>query len=269
MALADYAQYRAEIAAPYQAISHLQASVATSLTGGWYSHWRSGPSVGAIPTTPAVPARNASGSVAQINAAGVQRLARVIGKSQNATTVVLADRLSHQGGLDGTVAPGAQTTNLPTSALTRYATGAGVMAALEIYTAVGVTPTTVTISYTDQDGAAGNASQPVLFGGTDYREAQRFIPISLAAGDSGVRAVASVTLAATTGTAGAFGVTLFRPLHMLQFPVGFPEHSVYDAILQCGGYMAEILPDACLFFCAIGQSSSSGALVARLEFLEE
>ena len=36
--------------------------------------------------------------------------------------------------------------------------------------------------------------------------------MNLAAGDTGVRAVADVTLAATTGTAGEFGIVIARPI---------------------------------------------------------
>lgn len=268
MSLADYAAYRDRIAAPFQAIHVVNNSVATSLGGAWYSHWRSGPNVGLIPSTAAVPGRTNSGAIGQNNAAGAQRLARFIGKSQNPTTVVIADRLAHQGGLSGTVTT-PQTTNLPTAALTRYATGAGVWAALEIYTAIGVTATTVTASYTNQDGTAGRTTQPVVLGATDNREAQRLIPLSLQAGDSGVRAVASVTVLATTGTAGNFGVTLFRPIMAFHLPAGFAEQNVYDAVLQMGGFAAEIQPEACLWFCAIGQTSSSGTFAARMDFIEE
>jgi hypothetical protein len=121
------------------------------------------------------------------------------------------DRLSHQGGLSGIVTT-AQTTNLPTAALTRYTDGVGVMIGLTIYTVIGGTAATVTASYTNQAGVSGRTTAVQAIGGSGNSSAGRMIFLPLQAGDTGVRSVESVTLAATTGTAGNFGVTLFKIL---------------------------------------------------------
>lgn len=121
---------------------------------------------------------------------------------------VLIDRLSHQGGLSGTVTT-AQTTNLPTAALTRYTSGVGVYAALEVYTAVGATDALWTVSYTNQAGTAGRTASWLM---ADTPGGNSFHPIPLVGSDTGVRSVESVTLTPSTGTAGNFGVTLFKPL---------------------------------------------------------
>jgi len=145
----------------------------------------------------------------------------VIGARMNPTTggfmhgaYIFVDRLSHQGGLNAT-GTGAQTTNLPTAALPRYTDGRDVMLGLEIYTQIGSTATTVTVSYTNESGTSGRTTPAVVFGGTGTREVGRFMVFPLQAGDSGVRSVQSVTVAATTGTAGNFGVVLFKPLFMV------------------------------------------------------
>jgi hypothetical protein len=136
--------------------------------------------------------------------------------SRNATAGVtgvyyIIDRLSHQGGL-GAVTTSTQTTNLPTAALTRYTDGVGVMIGLTIYTAIGGTASTVTASYTNQAGVSGRTTAVQAIGGSGNSTAGRMIFLPLAAGDTGVRSVQSVTLAASTGTAGNFGVTLFKIL---------------------------------------------------------
>ena len=123
----------------------------------------------------------------------------------------IIDRLSHQGGLDGTLTT-AQTTNLPTAALTRYTDGVGVMIGLTIYTAIGGTATTVTVSYTNQAGVSGRTTAVQAIGGSGNSSTGRMIFLPLQAGDTGVRSVESVTLIATTGTAGNFGVALFKIL---------------------------------------------------------
>ena len=145
----------------------------------------------------------------------------VIGARMNPTAggfmhgaYIFVDRLSHQGGLNAT-GTGAQTTNLPTAALPRYTNGVDVMLGLEIYTQIGSTATTLTVSYTNESGTSGRTAPATVFGGTGAREAGRFFILPLQAGDSGIRSVQSVTVAATTGTAGNFGIVLFKPLFMV------------------------------------------------------
>jgi hypothetical protein len=53
----------------------------------------------------------------------------------------------------------------------------------------------------------------VTFGGTGYNEVGRMIMLPLqAAGDTGVQSIQSVTLAASTLTAGSFGATMAHPI---------------------------------------------------------
>jgi hypothetical protein len=185
----------------------------------------------------------------------------------NASMVILADRLSHQGGLSGTVTT-EQTTNLATAALTRYTDGVGVMAAIEIYTQIGTTGTTVTASYTNTTPTAGRTSVATVIGGTGFREASRMIILPLQQGDVGVRSVESVTVLATTGTAGAFGITLFKPL--VCFPLAVQgQQWLFDPLLNLGGNMPEIDGDACLQWIYVSSSSSTGIVMASLRFSED
>lgn len=128
-----------------------------------------------------------------------------------AVSYIMIDRLCHSGGLSGTDIA-AQTTNLPTAALPRFTSGEGVQIGLRIWTAIGTTASSVTVSYTNQSNVSGRTTPAVQIGGANFREAGRVLVLPLQAGDTGVRSVESVTLGATTGTAGDFGVMLFRPL---------------------------------------------------------
>ena len=122
---------------------------------------------------------------------------------------ILIDRLGHTGGLSGTVAT-AQTTNLPTAALpTRATGGAGVMAALQIYTTLGATNANVTCSYTNQSGTAARTGTAEF---VITPISTLVYPFTLEGADSGVRSVESVTLSVSTGTVGDFGVLLYKPL---------------------------------------------------------
>jgi hypothetical protein len=269
MALADFTDYKTKVASPHQSLAFDKNAFFGSGTN-WNSLWvstqwvhgRGGETITA-PTTAAAPDRTTTGAIGQRNpAAGDLRcwirtmMVRGLGLIDQ-MSFMIADRLSHQGGLDGTLTT-PQTTNLPTAALTRYTTGVGVFAALEIYTTVGSTGTTATVSYTDDAGNAGQTSQPINFGGTGFREAQRILPISLASGDLGVRAVASVTLAATTGTAGNFGVTLYRPILALSMKALADFANSGDPLREIGFHIPKVEDNACLFMiaCSAGQASS-------------
>ena len=178
--------------------------------------------------------------------------------------IILADMLNVSGGLSGIVTT-AQTTNLPTAALTRFTSGVGVMAGLCIWSSLGATATTVTISYTNQAGTPGQISTATQIGAVNIAgTAGRMIPIPLATGDTGVRSVESVTLAGTTGTAGNFGVCLFKPLAIMAMNDFQGAHAI-DAVSSGGfiGSLAEVHPDACLSVFGIGNVSQaiSGAIL--------
>lgn len=172
--------------------------------------------------------------------------------------IVLIDRLTHSGGLNATITT-AQTTNLPTAALPRYTNGEGVMVGLVCWGTIGSTATTVTVSYTNQDGTPGQTTPAATFGASGNNAPTRLIALPLANGDRGVRSVESVTVAGSTGTAGNFGVVLFRPLSAIFLPMVEP-YALSSQITGWVGGMPNI-NDACL--SAIGHftgSSSTGAI---------
>jgi len=160
---------------------------------------------------------------------------------------IFADRLSHQGGLSGLVT-GAQTTNLPTASLTRFTSGEGVMIGLTIYAIVGSVATTITVSYTNSAGVAGRTTQSVAFGATGNREASRILILPLQDGDTGARSVESVSIVASTGTAGNFGVILFKPLIAVAIDSTDSENNAIGFLngASAGG-IPTIPNDACIF----------------------
>jgi hypothetical protein len=199
---------------------------------------------------------------------GIQRVVQYEGGLSQAGTLVLADRLSHQGGLNGSVTD-EQTTNLPTAALTRYTDGVGVMAALEVYTDLGNTGSALaTVSYTNELGVAGRVSQQLFLGNNYYMRRQFFI-LPLADGDLGVRSVESVTLSASTGVAGNFGVTLFKPLLIMPFNAHRQQHQ-FDSVLSLGGIMPRVLNDASLFLLFNATLAPlDSRVVATMRIIEE
>jgi hypothetical protein len=179
-----------------------------------------------------------------------------------AGTLIVADLLNISGGLSGIVTT-EQTINLPTAPLTRYTNGQGVFAGLIIWTAIGGTIVNASINYTNQDGVSEKISSLYSFppsSSTSERNSGRTHLIPLAAGDTGVRAVKSVTLSASTGTAGNFGVILFKPLAMMSV-----SNQPVDSVSTGGfiGSLCKIFPVACLsgfLFPSTSTQTLSGSL---------
>jgi hypothetical protein len=268
MPIPNYATYLEKATAPYQRFQDTKNSL-TTVAGRASSFWTVAPFAGLAPTVPVVPTVSTAGSLGQQNSSGVQRIAQVAAGLANWGMIMLCDRLSHQAGLSGTVT-GAQTTNLPTAALTRYTSGNGVMAALEIYSAVGTTATTVTASYTNQNGTDLRTSVATAFGATGFNAASLMIMLPLQEGDTGVRSVESVTLAASTvSAAGNFGVTLFKPLLYLPVPSLGSQQLLFDSVQTLSTYMPVIENNACLFYIICAGTTASGVMQNAIRFIEE
>lgn len=264
MPITDLANYKSLLGTPPE-ILDITCGALTVIAGRSYDLWASSLPAGVAPTAAVVPTNATTGAMGQQNG-GTGELG-IIGarfNAVNAGSYMLCDRLAHSGGLSGTVAT-AQTTNLPTPSLTRYTSGEGVRVGITIYTQIGTTAATVTVTYTDQDGNGSQVSPTVAIGATGFREAGRMIMIPLAVGDTGVRSVESVTLNVTTGTAGNFGVTLFKPLYTI-------IASDISGVVQGGfitgntvGGIPEIVDNACLFpICISAGTSSAGCGALRI-----
>lgn len=226
MAIATYSDYYTALSKPE--IINFGKAFISRFSGG--HQWTAGglPAAATAPTT-AVACDNTTtgaynvGSPVGADAGTEWILARHSVNANNLLSLfVVCDRLSHQGGLSATTT-GVQTTNLPTAALTRYTSGEGVFICLDIYTAIGTTATTITAVYTNQAGTGSRTTKDVVFGGGGYNGLLSRIFLPLQDGDTGARSVESVTLAATTGTAGNFGVTLVKPLAVLMPAIGGTE----------------------------------------------
>lgn len=276
MAIADLDALKAHLNNPFQELRINKANMAMVAGGlGLWSTWQSVPFVGAIPTTAVVPTNATSGALfdsvrnLRTDAVGTLRIGavEVANSMARPSALLLIDRLSHQGGLDGTVTTAGVTTNLPTSALTRYTTGDGVRAAIEIYTQIGTSATTITCAYTDQGGNA-STSQPVVIGATNNREVGRFIPISLEAGGTGVRAITSSTLAGSTGTAGAFGYVLYKPLMLIPLMPGM--NTVYEPFFGGSPHIPAVDDNACLQLLHLNTAGVTGTtpMVGKVKILD-
>lgn len=238
------------------------ATVAGRITSLW--QYEGYPSGGAAPTTVAIPSNTTTGGMLQADPGGGRQkwLLGITASSSAAGSLLLYDRLLHIGSLSGTTTT-AQTVG---GTLTRNTGGVGNQIWVEIYTTIGTTSTTITASYTDQDGNSGQTTTATAIGNTGLREAQRIIPLPLASGDSGVQAVASVTLAGTTATAGNFGVSIVKPIAVI--PIGLlGAGSVRDFIAGLPS-IPEIETDACLSLAWLANGTAAPQVFGSLHFVE-
>jgi hypothetical protein len=262
MALADYAAYKAGLAAPNQQIGYTKAAIA-GVTGASLPFGRRRRSRAQRLAAMRCRPTPRSGSLGQNDGSASLWLAGFRSNKDRAATVILADRLVHTDGLSGTVTT-AQTTNLPTTALTRYTSGVGVLAALEIYGALGATATTFTCSYTNSGGTSGRTSPAYPIGSTTYNQVGRFLIMPMQAGDVGVKSVESVTVLASTLTAGNFGVTLFKPLYAHFDPFTFAQGPVVQDFVNTA-LLPQIQNGACLF--VIESLSATASAISHNEVL--
>lgn len=130
---------------------------------------------------------------------------------------------------------------------------------LEITAAVSATATTVTVTYTNQDGTTGRTTGATasLSGFT----VNRLVELPLQAGDTGVQKIESVVVGGTVATTGSVNVIVLRPLWTGRVPLvnGGDIHG-----LDKTG-MPEVFADSALYVTCIPDSTSSGVPDLNIE----
>ena len=247
-----------------------KASIASQGAGTFVSLWRATgqPGQGAIPGAAAacnnalIGAMNFTQQTLPATSYGAYMEAAT---GNAAMTVEIHDRLMHMGALSGILAT-AQTVgvdleaNLASNNLaerigdTNYS---DVQWWLEWYTATGSTAVTATVAVTYNDGTTGNltgvalaATRPASF----KQPLNSYIP----AASSGkyIRAVNTVTLSATTGTAGSFGVTATRSRMTIGCPIANFKFVADWAALG----LPKISNASCLYPVVLTSTTSSGTV---------
>jgi hypothetical protein len=240
------------------------------IAGRGCSLWRYDgmPAGGAVPTVGAIPDLSTTGALPFVAATGGRDL-HLIGASITPVTAgvyLLYDRLFHIGGLSGTsTADQTVQGSTPSPALTRNTGGAGNIAWYEIYTIIGTTTRTLTMTYTNQAGT-GSQTSTINIGATGFREVSRAQRIPLAAGDTGIQAIEKVALNGTTGAIGDFGITIAQPLAWI--PVGLAGTAGWrDYTTGLPGIPVPD-PDACLalmFIPAVATAPEVWGCIATIE----
>lgn len=246
-----------------------KASIGSQAAGTFVSLWRANgqPGQGAIPAAAAVCNNTLTGAIgftqqtAPATSYGVYLEAAT---SNSAMTVEIHDRLAHMGGLSGALAS-AQTVGIDLNSLSADnlierkgdSNYSDVQWWLEWYTATGATAVTPTVAVTYNDGTTGTLAVSTM---AANRPASHMIPLNglIPAAGSGkfIRGITSVTLSASTGTAGSFGVTATRPRMTIGCPIANFKFIADWAALG----LPEIYNGSCLFPIVLTSTTTSGTV---------
>lgn len=239
-----------------------KASLANAAAGQFFSLWTATgvPGAGSDPGAAAVPnaATNGSFNFTNQTAPATSYLAWLaVQHGNSAANLEIHDRLAHISGLSGTVttAQGALslvTTN-PGSERIGDPAYSDVHWWLEIYSPLGATGVNATVNVTYNDDTTGNLAAIAL--GATPRQG-RLYPLISASSGKFIKAVNSVTLSATTGTAGNFGITATRSRTSVSSPL-LNKTEVFDwAMLG----LPNIPNDSCLFMIMLCGTTSTGTV---------
>ncbi len=134
MSISTFSSYRSKAGIAYPAL-HQYKNSATVSSGYLHSSWLLSPNPGAAPSGSTACYSNLAGSFKQTNASTIQRIIQVATSLGSPGTLILADRLCHMGGFNGTNSVNLTSGNFifPTAVLPRYTSGLGVMGGVEIY----------------------------------------------------------------------------------------------------------------------------------------
>ena len=246
-----------------------KASIANAAAGQYHSLWRATgqPGQGAIPAAAANCNQSTTGCLtfSQQTAPAHSYLAYLEAASSNsAMTLEVHDRLMHMGGLNGTLTT-AQTVGMDLNGVTADnmverigdSNYSDVQWWLEWYTDTGATVVTATAAVTYSDGSTGNLTA-VSLAATRRASFMQSLNGLIPAAASGkfIRAVNTVTLSATTGAAGNFGVTATRLLGTLFMPVANAKYGADWASLP----ISTIPNSACPFIAVLSSTTATGTL---------
>ena len=242
-------------------------SIGNAVLGQTFSLWRATgqPAQAAIPAAAAVCTQALAGAFTWTNPVSPMRsyLARAtMMGSNNASEIQVHDRLIHMGGLSGIVTT-AQTVGTDAS-LTGERIGdanySDVQWWLEWYTDTGTTAVSATVAFTYSD----NTTSTVVVALAASQRAGRMMPIQSPVAGKFIKSIQSVTLSATTGTAGSFGVTAMRLV--TSFGLGVANTTYVADWAQIG--LPRIFDNSCLQLVCFAAGSTTGAFYGQIKLVQ-
>lgn len=258
MTLTYFEQISESYALDFSTSKNLNAGIST---GQWSSRWIQGsvPAAAVAPTglAAAVLSNASAGAIPFVNPVSPRKayLTEIVGSAFTTFhpgSIELHDRLVHCGGLLGNIVTTQTVSGFDlqtlggTSNLTARVGAADyseVLWWLEWYVDTGATASNATVNVTYNNGTTGNLSI-VAMGRIQSRMLQ--LNSLVPAVDSGkfIRGVNSVTLSASTGTAGNFGITATR--YLASTPYTLTSHTPVKSDWSQTS-IPEIISSSCLF----------------------
>lgn len=152
---------------------------------------------------------------------GNSYLARWVAMCSQSCAIFLCDRLWHNGGytITSTSAQNSTTPTWPARDNNGSTNGDGVILGVEVSATVGAATPSISVSYTNSAGTSGRAGTATILPPLTGQLVGSFTPISLQAGDIGVRSVQSLTLSASW-ISGTINLVAYRVISMLEVQAG-------------------------------------------------
>lgn len=238
----------------------LKASIANMAAGIQASLYRGTgiPTQPAIPTTAVVCDRTTVGALylPALTTGDTRYIDSFALNAAAAGTIYVLDRIIHSGGLNGTLTT-AQNVNTPALPARVNANGVGLDWWLEWYADTGATATTANVAVVCDD----NSTPTIAVTLAATRRAGMMLLIIPPTGRT-IKSVTSVTLLASTLTAGNFGVTATEALG---FAAIIPSANIAD---RAESLFRPIPSDACLMLQVDCSTTSTGQLQGHLTVIE-
>jgi hypothetical protein len=169
----------------------------------------------------------------------------------NGGLLILADRAVAVSGLNGTLATAQTVTHAVLPA--RFGNGENCELALEWYTTTGTTSVNVTVNYTDSDNVARVVTVTGI--GASVAASRMIVPLLIG---RGVKSVQSVQLSATTGTAGNFGITIFKRMASMPLLANLGQYKDFYALGNPS------LTSRCLYLMVRCSTTSTGLIEGQI-----
>lgn len=213
-----------------------KAATGTMVAGRPWSLWAlaGNPGAGAFDTT--LNGVTLSSTSAQVNgqinftdSASTTYLARLQGAATIAGTLMLCDRIWHNGGytITTTTAQNSTTPTWPSRDALGGTNGVGVLCGIEVSAACGAAAPAPTITYTNS-GGTGSRTAGLSFPTANSPAAGSFFPFGLQAGDVGIQSIQSLTLG-TSWVSGTINLVAYRVIASLELTGAFVPNAI-DAL---------------------------------------
>jgi hypothetical protein len=206
---------------------------AATTVGRWYSPFyvagRPGAATAPSPGIGGAALTTYAGQIPFTNpGSGNSYLARFSGNANVQGTLILADRLWHNSGINVTLTTSQTITSAtwPARDSACSTNGANVMIGVEVSTVMGAGTPTWTMTYTNSAGTTARST--VTAAQATTMAVGSFIPMQLAAGDTGVRQVETWTQSATM-TSGVYHLVAYRILARVPVTIANVDSAV-DAL---------------------------------------